>query len=187
MLIHKSRREVVTLEGQMQWFQRNVEDWFNQATDRFSGWYKRWTQKVLLFLAFSVVIIANADTVMIVQRLNIDSALRASLVVAAEDAAKLPPATTRNATILAKAERLDLPLGWSTGKDDPQHVPWVMKNKTEWPKYYFSKIVGLLISGFAVSLGAPFWFDTLNKFMNLRGTGVRPDDAKKSEPHPQTR
>jgi hypothetical protein len=41
------------------------------------------------------------------------------------------------------------------------------------------KVFGLLLSALAVSLGAPFWFDTLSKFMNVRGAGKVPD-AKRS-------
>jgi hypothetical protein len=33
------------------------------------------------------------------------------------------------------------------------------------------KILGLLVTGFALSLGAPFWFDLLGKVSNLRGAG----------------
>jgi hypothetical protein len=39
-------------------------------------------------------------------------------------------------------------------------------------------ILGFLITAFAVSLGAPFWFDLLNKFVNLRVTGTRPEANK---------
>jgi len=40
-------------------------------------------------------------------------------------------------------------------------------------------LIGWLISGLAVALGAPFWFDLLNKLVNLRGTGPRPAPAAK--------
>ena len=36
----------------------------------------------------------------------------------------------------------------------------------------FSKITGLLVTILAIMMGAPFWFDLLNKISNLRGTGV---------------
>lgn len=36
--------------------------------------------------------------------------------------------------------------------------------------------LGWLISIIAASLGAPFWFDLLNKFMNIRGTGKPPEE-----------
>jgi hypothetical protein len=39
-----------------------------------------------------------------------------------------------------------------------------------------SKLLGLLITALAVSLGAPFWFDLLNKVMNIRGTGQKPEE-----------
>jgi len=29
-----------------------------------------------------------------------------------------------------------------------------------------------------VSLGAPFWFDTLNRFMNIRNAGRAPDEPR---------
>ena len=35
----------------------------------------------------------------------------------------------------------------------------------------FGHLVGWLLSIAAVSLGAPFWFDTLSRFINLRGSG----------------
>jgi hypothetical protein len=36
----------------------------------------------------------------------------------------------------------------------------------------------------AVSMGAPFWFDFLNKLMNVRNAGKKPE---KGETQPQTR
>jgi hypothetical protein len=44
---------------------------------------------------------------------------------------------------------------------------------------WFAKVIGLLISIFAISLGAPFWFDTLQRAIQVRQTGVSPDDKKK--------
>ena len=35
------------------------------------------------------------------------------------------------------------------------------------------KFLGFIILAFAVCLGAPFWFDLLNKFINLRGSGQK--------------
>ncbi|MEP6674686.1 MAG: hypothetical protein ABJA78_06015 [Ferruginibacter sp.] len=34
--------------------------------------------------------------------------------------------------------------------------------------------VGWLLTALAISLGAPFWFDLLNKFVQIRGTGPKP-------------
>ena len=91
VLVEKTRREVVEVEHQAEAFRRNLENWFNDAMDRVGGWYKRWTQRVLLILATLLVLAANADTVMLVQQLSANSALRASLVAAAEDAVRTLP------------------------------------------------------------------------------------------------
>jgi hypothetical protein len=44
------------------------------------------------------------------------------------------------------------------------------------PRY----LLGFLITALAISLGSPFWFDLLNKFINLRASGTKPDDGKKT-------
>lgn len=46
------------------------------------------------------------------------------------------------------------------------------------PSDLASKLVGLLISILAISLGAPFWFDVLNRVMQIRAAGVSPRDKK---------
>ncbi len=38
-------------------------------------------------------------------------------------------------------------------------------------------ILGWLLTALALSLGAPFWFDMLNKVISLRATGAKPDDT----------
>jgi hypothetical protein len=35
-------------------------------------------------------------------------------------------------------------------------------------------VLGWIITAFAISLGAQFWFDALGKVLNLRATGVKP-------------
>ncbi len=189
VLLDKTRREVSNAEHQVETFRKNLENWFNDAMDRVSGWYKRWTQQIVLCIAFLIICFTNADTLMLVQRLTQDTALRASLVAAAQDAAKLPapPAGApdgddpRIKLVLEKAESLKFPLGWSSQPNDPWRVP-----PFEWNWAFFSwwllKLLGIAISTFAVSLGAPFWFDTLSKFVNLRGAGVPPNESRKNTP-----
>jgi hypothetical protein len=46
-----------------------------------------------------------------------------------------------------------------------------------WP----GAILGILLTGLAVSLGSSFWFDLLGKFMNVRMTGKREDTVTPPE------
>jgi hypothetical protein len=39
-----------------------------------------------------------------------------------------------------------------------------------------SHLAGWILTAIAASLGAPFWFDTLNKFMNVRAAGTSPSE-----------
>jgi hypothetical protein len=44
------------------------------------------------------------------------------------------------------------------------------------PSAWLFSLTGWLVTGFAISLGAPFWFDLLQKLMNInvRGAGPKP-------------
>jgi hypothetical protein len=201
VLVDKTRRDADVVKHQAEAFRRNLEKWFDDAMQRVGGWYKRWTQRVLLVLAIIVVIASNADTVMLIQRLSQDNALRASLVTAAQEAVKsMPPpqssaeiapdsATSRQGedariqSVLQKARDLKLPVGWSGDPNDPGYFqpPRLSLEFASWALY---KLFGLLISIFAISMGAPFWFDMLSKFVNLRSTGTPPGETKKSAPQP---
>lgn len=39
-------------------------------------------------------------------------------------------------------------------------------------------LLGWLIAGIAISMGAPFWFDLLGKFVNVRNAGGRPSSIE---------
>jgi hypothetical protein len=174
VLMSKTRREATAFDRLAVDFQRNVEDWFNGAMAHVSGWYKRWTQTVVAALALVVVCAANADTVQIVQRLSRDGPLRAALVAAADDAARNPQGSNDAGVraVLEQAEGLTLPLGWTRATATAATTPLGL----------LSKVIGLIASVLAVSLGAPFWFDTLSKVINLRGAGTPPDQSRRSAP-----
>lgn len=190
VLIDKTRREVSSVEHQAEAFRRNLEGWFNHAMERVGGWYKRWTQRVLLGLAIIMVAVSNTDTIMLVEWLSKDNALRASLAAAAQEVAKTPAATPGTDGVglqrmLQATEDVKLPVGWSLDPNDPRYFKFMeFKWSSEYVKWVFYKIFGLMISVLAVSLGAPFWFDTLSKFVNVRSAGTPPGETRKSAPQP---
>jgi len=68
-------------------------------------------------------------------------------------------------------------LGWAKNSDpaDPRHLPTDLGG-------WFRKLIGIIITAFAACLGAPFWFDMLNKVMNIRASGASPKEAPKTKP-----
>ncbi len=59
-----------------------------------------------------------------------------------------------------------MPIGWPDPGMPTADFGWWLK-----------KVIGILITGFAVSQGAPFWFDMLNRITNLRGVGAPPEKS----------
>ena len=82
---------------------------------------------------------------------------------------------------LSEIKSLGLPMGWENAPAGCS-ISNVFKDcfADGWfSNSFWLKLLGWLITGIAISLGAPFWFDLLNKFMTLRST-VKPDEKKKT-------
>jgi hypothetical protein len=154
---------------------KSVEDWYNSAMDRVSGWYKYRTQKTLFSIGLALAFALNADTLRIMKQLSIDSTLRQSIVAAAQSA-KQPDSKSgqpiqdqikQAQDQVGKIENIGIPLGWDT-KQAPSPLPWSQM------------ILGWFLTAIAVSLGAPFWFDMLNKIMVVRST-VKPREKSQEQ------
>jgi hypothetical protein len=163
-----------------------IEGWFEDAMDRVTGWYKRRTQIWTLIMAILVTVLANADTVHIARRLWRDPVLRGAVVEAAKNRAQKPrpsvtveypdPDDPTNPTIASNEGNTVAPeenallgqmIGWQGALTDNTARDW------------FERTLGWLLTILAICLGAPFWFDLLNKFVNIRSAGKSPDEAAK--------
>jgi len=161
-------------EGRLDLARKNIETWFDDAMDRVSGWYKQKVQAILIGLAVGVSIGLNADTISIAHNLWLSPTLRQGVVTAAESYINENDTLEQREQTLDQLQRrlrnLDLPLGWSRQALPDDFWPWVQK------------IIGLAITIAAVSLGAPFWFDLLNKVAKLRATGQVPEKTSDLPP-----
>jgi hypothetical protein len=162
-------------------FRATIERSFDDVMDRASGWYKRRVQLILFVLALALVGVINADSAAIAQRLWKDDALRAAVVSQANkvvqtggaDCAKTNAKETRAdaaAKCVDEVNQFGLPIGWSNATA-PHNILWDG----------FGKVLGLLVTTFALTLGAPFWFDLLGKVSHLRGSGP-PASGTESKP-----
>ncbi len=163
-----------------------VEAWYGAAMERVAGWYKKFAQTCIFWLALVLAIAANVDTIRIAQVLGTDPALRTNLATqafahAATTAdsrdAHLPP-SQKLLTSLNRLDATGLPLGWdaATAPDlgiigrHPAHWNWLV---------ILTTLCGWLLTALAATLGAPFWFDLLNRFIIIRGNGRAPDERAK--------
>jgi len=155
----------------------NIEDWYSAMGDRVGGWYKRHTQLVAFLIASALTLAGNIDTLTIAKSLMVNDNLRADMVKTAFVLHDEPPTceSTDDNCLALTANRLNkrlqhiqnvgLPIGW-TNAGCPRATPEIVE-----------KLLGLLITIIATSLGAPFWFDLLNKFINIRST-IKPQTPK---------
>jgi hypothetical protein len=153
-----------------------IEAWYNSSMDRVSGWFKRRTHWVVLALGLIIAAGINADTILITNSLATDKSLRASLVSAASEHAKQADTAASQdfQKDIQKIRETGLPLGWTLSNMDSRRVPQTWRA-------WLVKILGLILTAFAISLGGPFWFDLLNQFMVVRST-IKPQEKSQTEP-----
>lgn len=171
----------------------SIATWFDDAMDRLSGAYKRQLKWISMLIGLVVAIAFNADSFNVATTLWSDQDRRASVVamatqVAQESAAKAPEsvdATKLQAALKQSEDRLrSLPIGWNCvvqratapapATQEPVTLGYWECAKTKLPTVTLLQVFGWMLTAAALTLGAPFWFDLLQKFVNLRGAGGKP-------------
>ena len=180
----------------------HLEGWFDGTMDRVSGWYKRQTGMILFALSFAVAIVLNVNSFTIAQSLWIDAPLRERMTEVAKrvngEGTQAKVATVSAASDIAKrGDAIEttllaagVPIGWNAqasqmldrkipyqsllGPDATAHGAVMNVAGT------VELLLGWLATAFALTLGAPFWFDVLNKVMVIRST-VKPAEKSGDE------
>ena len=90
---------------------------------------------------------------------------------AAESPQSAPSATAgalrQLQTDVGTINQLGIPIGWDDNPPRPDTWWWI------------NKVLGLILTGLAASLVAPFWFDILKKITTLRTAGRAPASTDK--------
>ena len=203
---------IVRTGGDREKIVTELAQWFDQAMDRLSGWYKRRVAVFLLGYALLLSAAFNLDAIGVSRALWQDGTVRAAAVSASgaeldrsaatgtspsgtprdngsqagssgataseaggADTADASPADTTEEAIQAvrDASGLALPIGWVRADDqrvDPRELPTSVEG-------WLLKILGVAISCFALTAGAPFWFELLGRLVNMRSSGPKPRTA----------
>ena len=192
-----------TAQGDLNQMQANLEAWYDSGMDRVSGWYKRSSQWVIFWIGLFVAVVMNINTITITDYLSRNDVARKALVARAEAAVNDPAfqsavkarrdsATVRYYDARRELDSLQLPIGWDMGWGAPrQHYQLPAKAvagtgilaRLQGVAYWnnvFGPVFGWLLTALAAMLGAPFWFDILNKIMVIRST-VKPHEKSKEE------
>lgn len=141
--------------GDLGRFQESIAGWFNSAMERLSGVYKRRQLLISFLLALLLSILLNIDSIHLFQTLWQNPALAAQIKAA-------PSALDAEALRQLWA----MPIGWSSF---PPRLDTA----------FALQVAGWLITAGTTLFGAPFWFDLLQRAVQLRSTGAKP------QPQPQ--
>ena len=216
-------------QGDVDKFKVYLENWFDATMERATGWYKKNTQFILLFIGLGIAILFNVDTIEIVKKLEKDPKLREQLVQQADAFVnanpdldkKLLTQKNENEKFLAKYTKEEIKSNDSLKKINSEdslnlqnykelqarrdtlinRADSLIKTdiskandvlgigintyKFKW-ETFFKSLLGWFITAIAISLGAPFWFDLLNKLMQLRSARKDSGSTNSMEAKPQS-
>jgi hypothetical protein len=140
-----------------------IENWNKEFQERLSLWYKKRIRKKLFVLGFIISLVVNVDSIQLFNFYQVNPQSRAAVekyyTNYIADSSKYHPNIDNKASVtvqgldsLVKVTKLPVGFDYSVFNTQPKEKGWFV-----W------KILGLLITGFAASFGAPFWFDVLKK------------------------
>jgi hypothetical protein len=177
--------------GDLEKFKENVEIWFNNAMDRVAGWYKRRSQWVAFALGVAVAVVMNIDSLAVIHFLQTSPGARDALVTQSkayagvQDAAPADPAALPRQfeSIQSRLLQLDLPIAWVRGvnakESDRRGFNVIPDSGAAAADTALFHALGWLVTALAATLGAPFWFDMLNRIVAVRSTGKAPEEKPK--------
>ena len=173
----KLKHDNPTLEN----FIDEIANTFTQIMERTSGVYKRNAKGVSFAFGFLAAALLNIDSFYVIEQLSKNPNLRQGINQVATEVIKNNEPCFKDAqadpTKVAKCkEKLQvsvkdlekinqpLPIGWN-------EKGWFNGEQIKEQNGLLQAIFGWLMTGVAVAMGAPFWFDILGKFINVRNTG----------------
>src|SRR5260370_15194690 len=141
--------------GDLDKFEAELATWFDNGMERVGGGYKRRSQLICFLIALVIGALFNIDSIHLFRTLWEHPALSAEMAA---------PATQDISNVVTGLKAL--PIGW---ENFPPHFE--LSHDT------LIRFFGWMITASSALFGAPFWFDLLQKLIQVRGTGKKPDIA----------
>jgi len=179
-IAHKVEVTADTTRDDVTLFGVELEKWFDRGMERATGVYKRNAKAVALMIGIATAVSINADSFHIATRLAVDPILRSSITQAADQLVVNSGGDVNQniqqvqAAVNQALDELPFPLGYSKVVQQQQ-----LAAEQAWPIPFIPRrLLGWLVSGFAISMGSTFWFNVLKKVINVRNTGGKPESVR---------
>ena len=157
-----------------------AETWFDTSMKSASDRYAKFAHGISIGVAICLAIALNIDSLQIGATLAREPALRAAMTEVAKNTVsqyqKAPDTICTENSTDANA-RLQLCVESLMGKTGNDLIGWdqaawhrIWPEKSRCPSFlgFLGAFAGWLVSGFAMSLGARFWFQQLSNLMSMR-------------------
>lgn len=151
-----------------------LEHWFDGSMERCSGWFRRRARLAALLTGLVLASLLNVDSLEIASALYSDTHLRLSVVTQAEADGQVPigrRAADKGPSVMTiPIENGILPLGWENSRfaTRAQWTDGTWSHPAFWFGPVLMKVLGLLVTALAGSLGSAFWFDALKRLFPIR-------------------
>jgi hypothetical protein len=145
-------------------FQNNVVNWFNDAMNGVSKVYTQRIRRIVVLISFLMVAAGNLDSIAIGKALwqapatrELVVSIAAARMDAIEEDAEVAPDFGDIPTFVEEFEAAGVPMLWRAENIPGNGEAWMLK------------ILGLILTWAAASMGSSFWYDILKR---IRGLGV---------------
>jgi predicted DNA-binding transcriptional regulator AlpA len=109
-------QSIVQKENELEFVRSNIEEWFNNAMNRLTGWYKRRCLITTLLVGILLATIVNVDSINLISRLWREPDLRIAILSNIENILTQNNTTTLDigqlSTIQQQFSEINLPVGW---------------------------------------------------------------------------
>ncbi len=156
-------------DGKLDKFKGLLNNWYNETMDRVTGWYKRRIQLITFIIGIVIAFSLNVDTIGIAKKLTSESDARMEMVKMASD--YVSQTSSADSTNVLVKEEMEKIIGDIKEQESIITMAWPPLDLST--SAFWLYVLGCLITAIALSLGAPFWFDILNKLVKLRGSGTQ--------------
>lgn len=166
-----------------------ISDWYNQLSSRTTVWYRKLTKRRLFFLGLILSVVLNINSITLFKYFSENPGARSALIAYYEKnkdqleaiAQKYDQTNPTHDSIPLKEIKADVTV-LKTRIDslvDANEIPigWKQKAKKEPVQTHgighkilniLLALLGFVLTAFAASAGAPFWFEILKKAYTLK-------------------
>jgi hypothetical protein len=204
-LSNMARQNIAILRAAESDLVAKINNWFDQTMDRTSQRFTASTRAITFFAAFIVAFGLQVDTPSLVNRLAADDALRAAFVdearelYAYEQAEQQRLAAGKETPAAGGAPAAEAGAAGATAAAvQAAPTPDEMARKYRaflatngivrlpssagwWDGFRTANVFGMLLTTLLLSMGAPFWYSTLGRLLQLRSVLASKDDAQRRE------